>query len=391
MFISIRVSPVFASYVSQIPGLEKIVQLINYDKGLKLAVENEFMQPIGASDEHEGIKLTIDGIIIDESQMVVFYTLENKSEYEEIYVANPRFYDEFNEPVIASISQDYYYSEEKQEVIKERIDIIFTEETTIPDMIYLETKMGIGHERQNTNLLGSTWKIQLPIDKSKFEGLKEVYHLNKEIEIEGQKIIFKSVTVHPTKIAVEVVYDNNNSKQIFGFDDLVIVDETGEELSNPNGVIGFGSPLGSDTHTIFLQSNYFNKPKDLFLKFTSVKALEKDKLEIIVDLKEKKLLKSPDDRVSLTDIRQENGETKLIFSVQMDPILDKMHSYSIFSGDIIDNNGKKYYSGNAEFSNIGDNQQITFILPNNELEGPIILKIGRYPTRIKGEFKIQVK
>ncbi|KJS50915.1 DUF4179 domain-containing protein [Desulfosporosinus sp. BICA1-9] len=41
-----RVSPVVAAVLHQIPGLGYIVELINYDKGLQSAVENEFILPL---------------------------------------------------------------------------------------------------------------------------------------------------------------------------------------------------------------------------------------------------------------------------------------------------------------------------------------------------------
>lgn len=69
---SVRVSPAVAAAIQRIPGLGYIVELINYDKGLQSAVENDFIQPLGLSDEHENVVFTVDGIIMDESSLVIF-------------------------------------------------------------------------------------------------------------------------------------------------------------------------------------------------------------------------------------------------------------------------------------------------------------------------------
>jgi hypothetical protein len=44
---TIRVSPAFAAYVSNIPGMEKIVEIISNDKGMMMAIENDYYQEIG--------------------------------------------------------------------------------------------------------------------------------------------------------------------------------------------------------------------------------------------------------------------------------------------------------------------------------------------------------
>src|SRR5690606_21037341 len=80
---SIRVFPSFAEAVSRIPVLEQLVRLIDHDPGLQSAIENEFMQPIGITKEHNGVRFTLDGIIVDEGRMNIFYTVESPESYVE--------------------------------------------------------------------------------------------------------------------------------------------------------------------------------------------------------------------------------------------------------------------------------------------------------------------
>lgn len=87
-FTTIKVSPVFANYVSTIPGMERIVELIRNNKGILSAVENDYLQEVGITREENGISLTIDAIIVDEMQMLVFYTLEADRDWSSLRLGN---------------------------------------------------------------------------------------------------------------------------------------------------------------------------------------------------------------------------------------------------------------------------------------------------------------
>lgn len=68
----IRVSPAFASFVEQLPGMEGVVSMIRQDKGLMMAIDQSLLQKVGVTDEHDGASVTVEGIITDESRMVIF-------------------------------------------------------------------------------------------------------------------------------------------------------------------------------------------------------------------------------------------------------------------------------------------------------------------------------
>ncbi|MBM7693201.1 hypothetical protein JOC77_002641 [Peribacillus deserti] len=52
-----------------------------------------------------------------------------------------------------------------------------------------------------------------------------------------------------------------------------------------------------DEHRIYLQSNYFKKPKKLFLQFNKVRVLNKNGLNVVFDPKTGKLIKAPRDGI----------------------------------------------------------------------------------------------
>ncbi len=75
---SIRVSPAFANAVASIPGMEKFVDLIQFDKGLEAIFKNDYYQKVDAVQTKNGLTLTIDGVILDETGMNIYYTMKSK-------------------------------------------------------------------------------------------------------------------------------------------------------------------------------------------------------------------------------------------------------------------------------------------------------------------------
>ena len=73
---SIKVSPVIANAVAALPGMDKLVEYIHKDKGLEGIVANNYYQKIDASQTKGDVTLTIDGVILDETGMVISVALE---------------------------------------------------------------------------------------------------------------------------------------------------------------------------------------------------------------------------------------------------------------------------------------------------------------------------
>ncbi|MEK5205660.1 DUF4179 domain-containing protein [Psychrobacillus sp. FSL H8-0510] len=92
-FTSISISPVFASKVASIPGMERIIALIQQDRGLIAAVENDFYQPLNLSQEKNGIMVTLDGVIADKKGIVVFYSVQSKEKNQPLEAFRNRIFE----------------------------------------------------------------------------------------------------------------------------------------------------------------------------------------------------------------------------------------------------------------------------------------------------------
>ncbi|MFZ3579108.1 DUF4179 domain-containing protein [Virgibacillus sp. DJP39] len=388
---SIRISPVFASYVSQVPGLSSLVTLVQGDKGLESAVENSFVQVVDQSEKHNGITFNVSEVIADESRLLIFYTIESDKDIDSLTLSDVRINNEAGESVVGSLGFDYMIEGiAKGEKKAGKLDVGFKEGMDLPEKIELKTNIEVGLSGEKRSLLDHTWEINFPVDEKKFFGNEKVYTLNETVEVENQEITIKEVTVFPTRIAVHVKFDAQNTKRLFSFDDLAIVNGNGEEWASvSNGVNA--ELISKNEQILYLESNFFSKPEEMYVTFSSIRALDKDRVSVVVDLKQNKLLKRPSQQLTLSD---KSTSTNLVFSLTRPSNLDDHTTYEIFDQMYYDHNGEKNEFKNGQLiSHIGDDNTIEISLPIEAggLDGPITLKLTDYPQRISEDIKMPIK
>ena len=89
---TIRLSPAFAAFMRDIPGMETFVNLVrdSGDRSLGFALDNDFVQPLQITDEYGGVKLTVDGVIADDGRAVIFYTIDNRYNDKVVTISSPK-------------------------------------------------------------------------------------------------------------------------------------------------------------------------------------------------------------------------------------------------------------------------------------------------------------
>ncbi|RSD27340.1 DUF4179 domain-containing protein [Mesobacillus subterraneus] len=384
----LRTSETFASYVTSLPGMEKIVELVRFDKGLTSAIENDFAQKIGVSDEHDGLKVTLDSVIVDEQMMVLFYKVETSGAHKEVSIDKFLLTDQEGkgiEEIAFSYDGWSIDMQDKGRLLQATFEFYGDHR---PDNFKLSMELSEGRteEGEPMNKLADTWVIPFSIDKDAFKDKKETIEVNETVEIEGQKVTVEKVSIYPTRIGVTVHFDEGNSKQLFGFEDLTLVDETGEEWAAINNGTT-ARHMDEYTKEFFLQSNFFKKPEELYLRFNSLRALDKDEVEIIVDPEKMEVLKAPADGRLIKVDREENH---LLFAFQKGS--REGHNHISFE-QAVDQNGKEIGDGSASFRWNAESP-LEVLIPyfgEGASPGPITLRLNDYPAAIKGEAKIRLK
>ena len=388
LFFSIKLSPAVAAYVSHIPGLEKLVELISDDKGMRLAAEHNMVQSVGASTSLDGVSFTVDQVLMDQKRMLVFYTLnaekqEHQVSLHKIELVDPRGNDwEYG----ISWSSGHF---EKTSTSHNRFDVYISENSPIPDSLTAKVTVAIDNVPQEIPLF-----VTFAIDKTKYVSLEEkVYPVMKQVTVDGMRFTIEQIAVFPTQTEVSIRFDPANTKHVFDFDQLRLVDEKGQTYSFWGNGVPY-RPNGENGVVYNLESTYFVQPEKLYLKASGIKAIDKDKLEIVIDAKTKKLVKAPDSSLQIKVLRQNGDALGMDFTLDV-PELDTNRFYSLVS-ELTDDAGNEYdyvqgtsYSGEKETTH-----SYGYLFKRLTDKGePSLYKftLNNYPIRLHGDFSVQVK
>ncbi|MGG1660351.1 DUF4179 domain-containing protein [Brevibacillus sp. NRS-1366] len=387
LFFSIKLSPAVAAYVSHIPGMEKLVELISDDRGLQRAAENDMVQNIGASASHNGVSFTIDQVLMDQKRMLVFYTMKAKEKHK-LSVSNVELFDSSGknwEYGISWSSGDLH----ETNVIRDRLDIYVGEMNEVPEVLIAKITPAIDSVALDTPL-----SVTFPIDKTKYISLDEkVYPVMKQVEVDGQRFTIEQIAVFPTQTEVSIRFDPDNTKHVFDFDQLRLVDEKGQTFA----FWGNGVPYrdnGPNGVVYHLESMYFVQPEKLYLKASGIRAIDKDKLQVVIDAKQQTLEKAPDSQLQLTALRQNEDVVGMDFTLAVQE-QDLHRHYSLLS-ELTDDVGNEYehVQSTSSVGNKKTTHSYGYLFKRKTNKGApssYQFTLNNYPVRLLGDFSVQVK
>ncbi|WP_202080581.1 DUF4179 domain-containing protein [Caldalkalibacillus salinus] len=389
MVTSVRVSPAFAQFISQLPGGQTIVDLVHYDKGLQDALDHDYAIPVGVSDEHFGLRLTIEGMTIDESRIVLFYSVTNKRDFETVTLSALSFGDTLKKYSLG-LGTTHDFTEEN--TVYGKVDIHLSEQAELPDVLAVEAKLRAENEARYVDTSDVSWRMAIPIDRASFEGLQEHFELDKTVEFAGQKVTFKEVTIYPTRTLLRVTYDEENEYQIFSLEGLSMTNEKGQRWEmTSEGVTG--TQYSDDDRTYHLDSSFFHESEHLYLEVPRVRALPKSETEMIIDTHKDEIVKAP--RGLNLEVTSEDlsGVKWYEFEVPLDPTFDRTDiTYQYIDRSVKNKMGEEVAYVNAISGGYNDGEGQSFgIKKPNTAEEHIVLKIIDYPNRLHGDVQIQIK
>lgn len=417
---SIRVSPAFAAFVRDIPGMDYFVKLIADDRGLQNAVANEWMQPVGLSDAHDGMWLTVDGIIADERRAVIFYTVKHENENFAVRLSDIQVLSGDRKPLHGFLSYGYedigkiVGSKGEAGIRRGRVDVGLPvgEGAVLPDELIFSTNLMAEDTRsyvpfeEKDRRAGddleiaeprkgspqAKWEVRIQIDRAKFAAMKKVYPIGQTIDVQGNKLTFVQATVYPLQTVLEVKMDPSNRMKFFDFADLRLLDEQGRALKSGNGSSG----TDVNQRFIYFESNYFDPPEHLFAEGELFRAWDTEQSQIVVDLDQEKLVSAPDDRLKLDRVSRSASVAQLHFSLTGIDEADNL-IYSILNTEYTDGDGKSYsMSGQGGMSSAsmsaGDRkQEISYVISNKPYTQPLTFKVYQYPGYLREKFRVQIK
>lgn len=374
---TIRVSPAFANAVASIPGMEKFVELIQNDKGLNAVFENEYYQPIGESQTIGSATLTIEGVILDESGMNIFYTIESSVEMDDIQLNKPVLE---NKQDISKASISYNHPMTQEDSPKVYSDIL---SYTFEDPVRFENlDFTLGLE---VTLDGQKFNFSMPFTVPENVKPSVTFVLNEEVEVEGQKFTIKDVTIHPLRVGIRISFNPDNTMKILQFEDIRLEDQNGEVWGSiMNGISSRGEDENGD-YIYFLQSNYFETPEELYLRINKMQAVDKEDASLVINTEKGLLVNSPnDDNLELISSSRSGFE----FTFKTPP--EEEFNYS-FGAGLTDANGKKVDVASEGMTFKENNMRSwTVDIRDNGYTNPVKMELFAYPNYITGDVKIKL-
>ena len=370
----IRVSPAFASYIKQLPGMEGFVALIRHDSGIMDAVDHELLQPIGATDEHDGLAVTVDGVIADESRMILFYTVKG-TEQQLRSLDRVDLRDDTGERLPVSYSYDHNPDKTSKEY-SDYVDMLFPAGTTLPKTMSVQF-----YSSQETN--AERWEVTFPVDVSLTQGMKRSIPIGQTLSVDGQLIHIRKVILSPLRLQLDIEYDAGNSKEIFNFSQLELVDERGRSWKSDIAL------TKGNERSVYFESMYFTIPKQLMLKASGISALDKKLLDIRIDPTSLDMKGGPNELVY--EGSQVTGQDLQVrFSLEPGELAEQLSTVSFSTVKDLDGTEYMITQATGSFDQGTRSETVLTIENGANAHGPLLMTISTYPLQIDSPIQLDI-
>lgn len=376
---SIRVSPAFAAAIAQIPGLKPLIEMIAFDKGMEDIITNEYYEPINASQTINGKKLTITGVVADESGMIISYKLDSDEDLAHITGVKTEIKHGTELLEEASIGSSWVGLAEETYQVENTIDVV--------------SSQGMDYSTKDFKLIFSLRELPETVFEIPFTLKKEIkaskhYKVNKDIIVDGQRFTIHELIISPIRSELKMSIDPSNTKKILKFEDIRIYDEYQEEWGKiKNGFVGFGD-YEDEQFSIMLESNYFRIPENITIELREIEAIDKADEYIVIDFEKKTVISQPEN-ISI------ELEIKDNFEVQYKVPPYKKNEFKGVLGKLIDADDKTYYSYSTWISKYEDYMLIRELYDITNAEelpaNPVKLEVTRYEQYLTGIGRMQVE
>lgn len=199
-----------------------------------------------------------------------------------------------------------------------------------------------------------------------------IYDINETHIIMGQQLIVKDMKVYPTGTEVSFYFPDKNSNFIKGLELEVVQDDN--KILEVNGN-GFSATYDTENTwmSVFIESNYFDKPKKQQLLINGVRLLDKNEEYINVDINSKTITPNIEG-MNLKQVINRGGTATLVFSTK----IKSDDNFGMFNHEYKDSDGNVYRFDSEETSSY-DNQMETIITVKNPQNGKIVLQRSLTP------------
>lgn len=313
--ILINVSPTVAQACSEVPGLRKLAQALQFSRSLREAVENDDYQPIGLEQTHGDTTVRVEYLIVDQKNVNVFYRLVSAPEIAPEDPDDPVEHCFFLAPEIRKPEgADWEYSisarwcETVAPGAMQYASVQFRN-TDVPSELDFQLSL---HEPDLNLPEVEPFVFHLKFDPSD-TAQGNHFEMDQAFALDGQKFRLTGIDVYPTYLEFTLESEADNTAWLTGLD-YELVTEAGTRYTRPDGIISLGDPDTPEFHTFRVDSPFFSLPTSATLCITEAEWKLKAQPKAHVDLKTGTAENLPPESELVQVVRQD-GAWKLAFLV----------------------------------------------------------------------------
>ncbi|ASA21011.1 DUF4179 domain-containing protein [Paenibacillus donghaensis] len=395
--------------------LEVFRSVINESSlSLLSALDAGLVQPMNvASEEKNGYQLTINGVVADRMGMIVLYSFENKNKDRASLGGMSLSFEGLKEPVTGNYGESGRRMDSDQTgLIREYTSISWNQlldgqsEFNLAFRVFPEKLL----ESKQFNWFEDATTLNVPLKLKLAEETEDygVTPINKTLQVEGQKMLVEQVYVGPTGIYVETSMDRKNSMRIFHMYPqlrrgiLEGQQEPSDDLMYPLYSL---TSKNNFKETYIYQNDNRNPDSPLTLVIEDVYALERNKLEVVIDTEKHTILQAPDDRLKVID-RKELGEEGYLYVELTTPKESGSQSGGgdnfAFDDNFVDGTGSGHFMQGLKdnYSTYSETNQgvdgaasriNTYNLGTEKLPQPLTFRLTVYPNLLEGSDSLRIR
>lgn len=414
--MAINISPTFAATLERVPGVSRLVDLFKLDSGIETVYELGYMQEINKFSMNKHVKFTVNYAAIDRRNLVIAYTIESDENYSQI-VADQLSVSGENSgwQGIAEKKFITMHSPGKWTGVAQLEHIDFSQIEKNSETINIEFLSMSGLTDNGWEVIKGDWNVSFKMDKHLLQANPFIWQNNKEYAIGDNIIRVNRISIYPTTTEVEIDVLGKDLKSIDGFKNIHMKDGAGNKYK----LITANEFVSEDklTYKLQFESSYFAKTKELQLVWEGLYLRDKNKRNIVVDLKNRRILddgglgvvlkNSMEEVVRYAKISggiQEQKNIKLDLLVSKDSIINQEFTSYFSSNEYMRfgilsisscynaENNREYGAGFAINRAEGQPTTVNINVYDINNENPSVLRIGLdMPKVIPGYTKIAIK
>ena len=362
----------FAQACSTVPVLRELMAAVAFSPSLKLAVEHNYAQYIGAEQTQNGVTLRLEYLILDQGQLQFF--LKASGPWDS-YQAHPTLTDGDGVPVEGNVISSTIF--DPDELVGAASVHVLGDSFRFPNVLRItfhltgESHSGqapasaLGDEEETAPAYEGDFSFEIPLDASHLNEVMSI-PMGDWVEVDGQRLRF-ALDSYPTHGRLTVEEHPDNTASLAGLD-FYLEDEKGTKYEdNPSGSIGgLGNARMCDT-------TFFADPAHLTLYITRLDWLEPEKEWVTVDLERGVALDSLPEGVELAVNRTGDSALELALLAPFSPSVNesatsqyqmdsavlslestsKMVFYQVGSGNYRSPDGKEHDFGGHSVMHVG--------------------------------------